>query len=88
MEKMKVLAEWSYDPAKPLRGYTGKSLKVNVGDMTFESKGVSEDMKHKFTGGRGFGLKLLWDAVKETTKWNEPENENVITGDPKSGLPR
>ena len=86
MEKMKVLAEWSYDPAKPLRGYTGKSLKVNVGDMTFESKDVSEDMKEKFTGGRGFGLKLLWDSVKETTKWNDPENEIVISGGPLCGV--
>ena len=38
MEKMKVLAEWTYVPAKPFRGYTGKTLKVNVGDMTFQSR--------------------------------------------------
>ena len=86
MEKMKVLAEWSYDPAKPFRGYTGKTLKVNVGDMTFESKNVSEEMKEKFIGGRGFGLKLLWDSVKDSTKWNDPENEIVISGGPLCGV--
>ncbi|HPK42214.1 MAG TPA: aldehyde ferredoxin oxidoreductase N-terminal domain-containing protein, partial [Synergistales bacterium] len=82
MEKMKVLAEWTYVPANPFRGYTGKTLKVNVGDKTFQSKDVSEEMKEKFTGGRGFGLKLLWDSVKDTTRWDDPENEIVISGGP------
>ena len=86
MEKMKVLAEWPYEPAKPRRGYTGKTLKVNVGEMTFEAKDVSEDMKEKFVGGRGFDLKLLWDSVKDTTKWNDPENEIVFSGGPLCGI--
>jgi aldehyde:ferredoxin oxidoreductase len=30
-------------------------------------------MKDLFTGGRGFALKLLWDAVTPQTKWNRPE---------------
>jgi len=86
MEKMKVLAEWSYEPATPMRGYSGKSLKVNVGEQTFEAKDVSEDMKEHFTGGRGFGLKLLWDSVKDTTRWDDPENEIVISGGPLCGV--
>lgn len=86
MKKMKVLAEGSYVPAKPFRGYTGKTLKVNVGDKTFQSKDVSEEMKEKFIGGRGFGLKLLWDSVKDTTRWNDPENEIVISGGPLCGV--
>jgi aldehyde:ferredoxin oxidoreductase len=86
MENMKLLAEWSYEPAKAHRGYTGKTLKINVGERTFEAKDVTEDMKEKFVGGRGFGLKLLWDAVKDTTKWNDPENEIVISGGPLCGI--
>ncbi|NLG95344.1 MAG: aldehyde:ferredoxin oxidoreductase, partial [Acetomicrobium flavidum] len=61
-------------------------LYVNISNFSFEERPVSEDMKEKFIGGRGFGLKLLWDAVKDTTKWNDPENEIVISGGPLCGI--
>ena len=86
MNKMKLLAEWEYEPVKIQRGYAGRTLYVNVGGFSFKEKPVSEDMKEKFIGGRGFGLKLLWDAVKDTTKWNDPENELVISGGPLCGI--
>ncbi|MEN2997164.1 MAG: aldehyde ferredoxin oxidoreductase C-terminal domain-containing protein [Acetomicrobium sp.] len=86
MEKMKLLAEWKYEPKKIERGYAGRTLYVNIGDRSFKEKPVTEDMKEKFVGGRGFGLKLLWDAVKDTTKWNDPENELVISGGPLCGI--
>ncbi|HXK99761.1 MAG TPA: aldehyde ferredoxin oxidoreductase N-terminal domain-containing protein, partial [Acetomicrobium sp.] len=86
MSKMKLLAEWEYEPVKIQRGYAGRTLYVNVGDFSFKEKPVSEDMKEKFIGGRGFGLKLLWGAVKDTTRWNDPENELVISGGPLCGI--
>jgi aldehyde:ferredoxin oxidoreductase len=43
-------------------------------------------MKDKFVGGKGFGLKLLWDATKPQTKWNDPENEIVISPGPCAGI--
>jgi len=43
-------------------------------------------MKEKFTGGRGFNLKLLWDAVNENTKWDSPENEICISAGPMGGI--
>ena len=43
-------------------------------------------MKELFTGGRGFGLKLLWDAVKPDTRWDDPENALVIAGGPIGGI--
>ncbi|OFZ06241.1 MAG: aldehyde:ferredoxin oxidoreductase, partial [Bacteroidetes bacterium RIFOXYC12_FULL_35_7] len=51
-----------------------------------KEKPVSEEMKQKFTGGKGFGLKLLWDATKPDTKWNDPENEIVINTGPICGI--
>lgn len=90
MEEMKLLAEWSYVPSKPHRGYTRETLYVGLGNkdgnFKFESRPVSDDMIEKFTGGRGFGLKLLWDAVKPETKWDDPENEIVISGGPICGI--
>ena len=73
---MKVLAEWSYEPAKIHHGYSKETLYIGLGNKDgnykFEKRPVSEDMIEKFTGGRGFGLKLLWDAVTENTKWERP----------------
>lgn len=87
---MKLLAEWSYEPAKIHRGYAGETLYVSLGNKDgnyrFEKRPVSEDMKEKFTGGRGFGLRLLWNAVRDTTKWDDPENELVIAGGPFCGI--
>jgi len=86
MDKMRLLARWEYKPVNIYRGYAGRTLYVNISNFSFEERPVSEDMKEKFIGGRGFGLKLLWDAVKDTTKWNDPENEIVISGGPLCGI--
>ena len=87
---MKLLTEWAFEPAKIHRGYSKETLYVGLGNKdgnySFEKRPVSEDMIDKFTGGRGFGLRLLWNGVKETTKWDDPENEMVIAGGPFCGI--
>ncbi len=60
----------SFDPVE--RGYANRTLYLNLDDNTIYEKPVTQQMKDLFTGGRGFGLKLLWDAVTPETKWNEP----------------
>ena len=77
-EDFKLLSESRFEPRKIERGYAMRTMHVDVGSGKATEKPVSEDMKKRFTGGKGFGLKLLWDAVKPTTKWNDPENEIVI----------
>ena len=81
----KLLAEFIYEPVIIDRGYTGQTLYVNLSDNNIGSKPVSQQMKDIFIGGRGFGLKLLWDAVTPDTKWNDPENEIVISSGPLGG---
>ncbi|NLH94721.1 MAG: aldehyde:ferredoxin oxidoreductase [Synergistaceae bacterium] len=81
-----VLAEWSYTPEKVTHGYTRRTLYVNVGERRFESRPVSDEMIEKFTGGRGFGLRLLWNAVNEQTRWDSPENEMVVSSGPIGGI--
>ena len=39
-----------------------------------------------FTGGRGFGLKILWDSVTPHSRWDSPENALVISGGPICGI--
>ncbi|HEY9054991.1 MAG TPA: aldehyde ferredoxin oxidoreductase C-terminal domain-containing protein [Rectinemataceae bacterium] len=51
----------------------------------FLEKPVSEEMRLLFVGGKGFGLKLLWDATRPETKWDDPENAIVIAMGPICG---
>ncbi len=82
----KTLKKWSYE-WKPLhRGYTDKTLYINVGTHEIKEKAVPPLMKEKFIGGKGYGLRLLWDATKPDTKWNDPENEINISSGPIGGI--
>jgi len=82
---MRPFAEFNYNVPTVARGYTGQTLYVNVGNGTIKAKPVTEEMKEKFVGGRGFDLWLLWNGVKDGTKWNDPENEIVISSGPCGG---
>ncbi|MBK7214852.1 MAG: aldehyde:ferredoxin oxidoreductase [Bacteroidales bacterium] len=85
-EKHKLLYSYKYNWAPIDKGYNNRTLYVNVGDGNIKEKPVSPEMKQKFTGGKGFGLRLLWDATKPTTRWNDPENEIVISMGPICGI--
>jgi len=82
----KLLYSYKYTWAPIEKGYNNRTLYVNVGSGEINEKEVSAQMKAKFTGGKGFGLKLLWDATKPDTKWNDPENEIVINTGPICGI--
>jgi aldehyde:ferredoxin oxidoreductase len=82
----KVLTEYDYKKGEVQRGYANRTLYINLNTNEIKEKKVTEDMKKKFTGGRGFGLKLLWDSIKPTTRWNSEENELIITTGPLCGI--
>ncbi len=82
----KTLKQWSYE-WKPLhRGYTDKILYINISDNEIREKPVPAKMKEKFIGGKGYGLRLLWDATRPDTKWDDPENEINICSGPIGGI--
>ena len=85
-EGYRVISQMSYQPRKVERGYTDQTLYVNIGTGEIEARPVTEMMKEKFIGGRGFGLWRLWNAVTKDTKWNDPENEIVIGAGPIGGI--
>lgn len=81
----KVLATYSYKKGQVIKGYANRTLYVNVSTGTITEKPVTNEMKKLFTGGRGFGLKLIWDSCKPSTRWDSPENELLITTGPLCG---
>jgi aldehyde:ferredoxin oxidoreductase len=82
----KILKTWNYHPGKIERGYSGKSLYINISDLRIEQKEVTEFMKEKFIGGKGFDLWYLWHAVTPETRWDSPENEIVFSVGPLGGI--
>ncbi len=85
MQDRKLLAEYKYELKPVDKGYNRRTLYVNVGSKQIESKPVSQQMIDKFIGGKGFDLWLMWHGVKDSTKWNDPENEICIGFGPLCG---
>ncbi|MHA1718065.1 MAG: aldehyde ferredoxin oxidoreductase family protein [Promethearchaeota archaeon] len=85
-EKHKLLKEFQYKLGEIEKGYTNRTLYVNISDNSIQDKKVSQFMKDKFIGGKGFGLWYLWHAVTPKTKWDDPENEIVIGTGPICGI--
>jgi len=82
----KILTEYSYSSTELERGYNNRTLYINISNNEISEKDVTEEMKEKFIGGKGFGLRLLWDGTKPDTKWNDPENEIIISPGPIGGI--
>ena len=72
-----------YDVSRqdPLTHRLNRTRKIVIGEKT-----VTEFMKEKFTGGKGFDLYHLWKAVRPDTRWNAPENDIVISPGPLAGI--
>lgn len=81
-----ILNELKYKWHPIEKGYNNRTLYVNLSDNTIAEKPVTELMKEKFIGGKGFGLKLLWEGTRPETKWDDPDNEIVISGGPICGI--
>lgn len=74
-----TLAEMNYEIKPVVRGYANRTLYVDLTHQRIAARPVTQKMKDVFTGGKGFGLWLLWNGVNETTRWNDPENELVLS---------
>ncbi len=82
----KLLKEHGFKTKSIVKGYTDRILHINLSDLSIKEKDVPPIMKEKFIGGKGYGLRLLWDATKPDTKWDDPENEIVIAPGPLCGV--
>jgi aldehyde:ferredoxin oxidoreductase len=80
------IKRWDYTWTPLSKGYTDKILYINVGSAEIKEKVVPPLMKEKFIGGKGYGLRLLWDATTPETKWDEKENEIIISSGPIGGI--
>lgn len=69
-----------------MKGYTGRMLRINLSDGRVSKEEISEEMRKKFLGGRGFAVKILWDEVRGVDPLSEG-NKVVFSTGPLTGLP-
>ena len=85
LKSHQVVAQHSYKKQPVERGYANRTLHIDLTKNTIQVKPVTQQMKDIFTGGRGFALWLLWNAVSDDTTWNDPENALIIANGPLCG---
>lgn len=83
----KEIKRLKYQKAPMEKGYANQTLTVNLSGYEILPKPVTKEMKDTFVGGKGFDLWLLWNAVKGSTKWDDPENAVCIASGPLGGTP-
>lgn len=71
-----------------LHGYRGSILEVDLTSGKIEKVPVSPSDAKQFIGGRGLGIKILWDKVKEPgLDPFAPENPVLFMPGPMTGFP-
>ncbi|MFN2436192.1 MAG: aldehyde ferredoxin oxidoreductase family protein [Desulfotignum sp.] len=77
----------SYERSEVVKGYTDRSLHIDLTGNDIRIDPIDAAVKDRFTGGKGYDLWFMWQAVKGTTKWNDPENALCISAGPLGGTP-
>lgn len=63
----------------------GKLLRVNLTDGTIKEEKISDEVLKMFIGGRGLGVKILYDELKPGVDPFSPENKIAILTGPLTG---
>ena len=67
-------------------GYVGKILRVNLSNKKIFEENLDYEIASKFIGGRGYGVKLLFDMLKPKTDALSEENIIIFMTGPLTGL--
>ena len=65
-----------------MEGWTGKILDINLSSGEIQTVPLDMEMARLFLGGRGLGIRLLWDLVGPEVEPLSPENVLVFATGP------
>jgi aldehyde:ferredoxin oxidoreductase len=68
------LSKTERDAPRPLHGYGGTILRVDLTDGTVDRHPTEESLARAYLGGRGLNVKRLWDELPAHTDGLAPEN--------------
>lgn len=70
---------------RPLFGYAGKLLRVDLSARRAWAQPFDEAYARKYLGGTGFGARMLYDEVPNSVTWDHPENRISLCTGPMAG---
>jgi len=85
---MKEKASIQYEAAPIEGGYTDRILELDLTSNMISIRELPPDFKHKYIGGRGYALKLIWDETSKSTRYDSEENILVMASGPLGNEPR
>ena len=81
----KTIAESSFSPVELKKGYADRTLRIDLSCNDISINPVSQEMKDRWTGGKGFDLWLMFNEINPGTKWDSPENPICFSSGPLGG---
>ncbi|MFC1963701.1 aldehyde ferredoxin oxidoreductase family protein [Chloroflexota bacterium] len=66
-------------------GYMNKMLRVDLTNNKLDHETVTDDVREKYIGGTGIGVKYLYDEVPPGVDWDSPENRIILATGPLTG---
>ena len=84
---MEIIEQIDYKPAIVTGGYTDRVLNIDLSSRKITVRELPVDFKHKYVGGRGYALKIIWDGTTGETRYNSPENILVMASGPLGNEP-
>jgi len=66
-------------------GYTGKILRINLGENTIKTEDLDLKTAQKFIGGRGLGTRMLIDEIDPNVEPLAPDNKLIFVTGPLTG---
>ncbi len=79
---MEILQEIQYQPAQVTGGYADRLLRIDLDTLEIAIQELPPDFKHKYIGGRGYALELIWNGTTRETRYDSPDNILVMAGGP------
>ncbi len=68
-----------------MAGWTGKVLRVDLGNGTFQTEPMDPQSRSLYIGGRGAGVKLLYDEIDPRVDPLSPANKLILSAGPLTG---
>ncbi|MEJ2740490.1 MAG: aldehyde ferredoxin oxidoreductase N-terminal domain-containing protein, partial [Dehalococcoidia bacterium] len=84
---MEIIEQVTYKPAAVTGGYTDRVLNIDLSSRKITVRELPDDFKHKYVGGRGYALKIIWDGTTGATRYDSPENILVMASGPLGNEP-
>jgi NADH:ubiquinone oxidoreductase subunit E len=80
-----VLCEFPFEIKNLDKGYSNRTLRVDLDANQITIQPVSQQMKDLWVGGKGFDLWLMFQEINKDTRWDSHENPICFSSGPLGG---